>query len=77
MQSDNIGIGSDEIEQGESSNVFYKKERFRVKETNIFGFFETPNKITKGWDAAYNRFCTYAFFKGLKKNNFFGFLIRI
>ena len=73
MQYDNVGIGRDVIGQGESSNVFYKKERFRVKETNIFGFFETPNKITKGWDAAYNRFCTYAFFKGLKKITFLGF----
>ncbi|WP_244175245.1 hypothetical protein [Flavobacterium urumqiense] len=47
MQSDNIGIGIDEIEQGESSNVFYKKERFRVKETNTFGSLKHRIKLPR------------------------------
>jgi endonuclease/exonuclease/phosphatase family metal-dependent hydrolase len=71
MKYDNVGIGREGIGKGESSNIFYKKERFRVKESNTFWLSETPNEISKGWDAAFNRVCTYALFKDLKTKQLF------
>lgn len=71
LEYNNVGIGRDGIGQGESSNIFYKKERFTVKESNTFWLSETPNTISKGWDAAYNRVCTYALFKDLKIKQLF------
>lgn len=58
-----VGIGRDGIGKGESSNIFYKKDRFKVVQQNTFWLSETPDKISKGWDAALNRVCTYALFK--------------
>lgn len=70
-QYDAIGIGRDGIGQGESSNIFYKKERFSLKESDTFWLSETPNEISKGWDAAYNRVCTYGLFKDLQTKKLF------
>jgi endonuclease/exonuclease/phosphatase family metal-dependent hydrolase len=64
-QYNNVGIGRDGIGEGESSNIFYKKDRFKVIESNTFWLSETPDKISKGWDAAFNRVCTYALLKDL------------
>ena len=66
-----LGVGRDGEEKGESSNIFYKKERFYVKETNTFWLSETPDVVSKGWDAAFNRVCTYALFKDLKSKKTF------
>jgi endonuclease/exonuclease/phosphatase family metal-dependent hydrolase len=66
-----IGIGRDGIGLGESSNIYFKKERFKVLQNNTFWLSETPNVISKGWDAAFNRVCTYALFKDLKTKNTF------
>ena len=66
-----IGIGRDGIGQGESSNIFYNKERFKVLQNNTFWLSETPDIISKGWDAAFNRVCTYALFKDLKTKTSF------
>ncbi|PJB11757.1 MAG: endonuclease/exonuclease/phosphatase [Flavobacteriales bacterium CG_4_9_14_3_um_filter_40_17] len=59
-QYEYVGIGRDGEGKGESSNIFYKKDRFTVMETQTFWLSETPGKISKGWDAALNRVCTYA-----------------
>jgi endonuclease/exonuclease/phosphatase family metal-dependent hydrolase len=71
VQYDNVGIGREGIGKGESSNIFYKNDRFRVKESNTFWLSETPNEISIGWDAACNRVCTYALLKDLKTNQLF------
>ncbi|MDP3313693.1 endonuclease/exonuclease/phosphatase family protein [Lutibacter sp.] len=65
-----IGIGRDGEKKGESSNIYYKKDRFIIKETNTFWLSETPNEISKGWDAAFNRVCTYALFKDKKTKKY-------
>lgn len=70
-QYDFVGIGRDGVEKGESSNIFYKQERFKMLLSNTFWLSETPNKISKGWDAAYARVCTYALFKELKTKQIF------
>jgi endonuclease/exonuclease/phosphatase family metal-dependent hydrolase len=66
-----IGIARDGIEKGESSNIFFKKDRFKVLEQNTFWLSETPDKISKGWDAALNRICTYVLLKDNKTKQSF------
>jgi endonuclease/exonuclease/phosphatase family metal-dependent hydrolase len=61
-----VGVGREGISKGESSNIFYKKDRFKVLRQDTFWLSETPDSISKGWDAAYHRVCTYALFKDLK-----------
>ena len=68
LQYSCLGIGREGIGKGESSNIYFKKERFSVIASNTFWLSETPNEISKGWDAAFNRVCTYALFKELKTN---------
>lgn len=67
----NVGIAREGLEKGESSNIYYKKDRFNVIESNTFWLSETPNEISKGWDAAFNRVCTYALFKDKKTKSLF------
>lgn len=66
-----VGIGRDGIGQGESSNIYYKKDRFKIVQNSTFWLSETPDKISKGWDAAFNRVCTYALFEDLKTKTSF------
>ena len=63
---DKFGIGRDGEGKGEACTIYYKKDRFKVQQTNTFWLSETPTVISKGWDADYNRVCTYALFKDLK-----------
>jgi len=62
-QYDSVGIGREGIGKGESSAIYYKKERFEIIQANTFWLSETPNEISRGCDAAYNRVCTYALLK--------------
>ncbi len=69
-----IGIGREGIGKGESSNIYYKNERFAVTQETTFWLSETPSIISKGWDAACNRVCTYALFKDkISKKEFWVF----
>lgn len=61
-----VGIGRDGIGKGESSNIFFKKDKFKLLEQNTFWLSETPEIISKGWDAALNRICTYVLLKNNK-----------
>ncbi len=55
-----VGVGRDGPGQGEASNIYYQKDRFEAARSGTFWLSETPEKVSKGWDAAYNRVCTYA-----------------
>lgn len=55
-----VGIGRDGVGKGEASNILFKKDRFILKQTKTFWLSDTPDQISKGWDAALNRICTYA-----------------
>ena len=70
-QYNQVGIGREGEGKGESSNIYFKKERFKVITENTFWLSETPNQISKGWDAAFNRVCTYVLLKDTKKNILF------
>lgn len=61
---DYVGVGRDDgNNQGEYSAIFYDKTKLEVTKSGTFWLSKTPEKPSKGWDAAYNRVCTYAFFK--------------
>lgn len=63
-----VGVGRDDGEnKGEYSAIFYDSEKLEVLKSGTFWLSETPEKPSKGWDAAYNRVCTYVLFK-LKKS---------
>lgn len=62
-----IGAGRDDgKQQGEYSAIFYNAAKFEVLEQQTFWLSETPEKPSKGWDAAYNRVCTYGQFRDKK-----------
>lgn len=58
-----IGKERDGDGKGESSNIFFKKHKFQLIKQNTFWLSETPDTVSKGWDAAINRVCTYGLFK--------------
>lgn len=56
-----VGIGrEDGQKQGEYSPIFYNKSKFTLIKSNTFWLSETPEKPSKGWDAALSRICTWA-----------------
>jgi endonuclease/exonuclease/phosphatase family metal-dependent hydrolase len=70
-QYNQVGVGREGEGKGESSNIFYKKDKLKVLETNTFWLSDSPEVISKGWDAACHRVCTYALFQDGKTNQFF------
>lgn len=66
-----FGIGREENGTGEAAAIFYKKDRFQVQQSNTFWLSETPNQVSKGWDGACNRVCTYGLFRDLKTKKTF------
>ena len=58
-----VGVGRDDgINAGERAAIFYRKERFTLRQTGDFWLSETPEKPSLGWDAVCIRICTYAKF---------------
>ena len=57
-----IGQGREGGSKGEHVAVFYNANRFQVLVHHTFWLSETPDKVSKGWDAAYLRICTYGLF---------------
>ena len=55
-----VGVGRDKGNTGEASPVFYLKSKYKVLDSGTFWLSETPDTPSKGWDARYNRVCTYA-----------------
>ena len=59
-----IGVGrEDGKEKGEYSPILYKKNKFTLIKSGYFWLSETPEKPSKGWDAACERIATWAQFK--------------
>lgn len=55
-----VGVGrKDGKEKGEFTPVFYRKNRFRELDHGTFWLSETPDKVSKGWDAALERIATW------------------
>lgn len=66
-----VGIAREGKNKGEASTIYVKKDRFKLIQTNTFWLSSTPERISKGWDAAYNRVCTYALLKDKKSKQYF------
>ncbi|OXB24537.1 endonuclease/exonuclease/phosphatase [Flavobacterium tructae] len=66
-----FGIGRESEGKGEACTIYYKKDRLLLQESNTFWLSETPTVVSKGWDAACNRVCTYGLFKDIKSKKIF------
>ena len=45
---------------GEYSAIFYLKDKYNLVDSGTFWLSETPETPSKGWDASFNRICTWA-----------------
>lgn len=62
-----IGIGRDSSPTGgEYSAIFYDTSKYRLLQQSTFWLSETPETVSKGWDAMLERICTYGLFENLK-----------
>lgn len=69
-----IGVGRDDgADKGEFSPIFFNKKKFKLLDKGWFWLSETPEKPGWGWDAKYNRICTYALLKNSKGKRFWVF----
>ena len=68
---DFVGAGRDDGKtKGEYSPVFYKSNAYDLIQGGTFWLSPTPDSISKGWDAALNRVCSYGLFKHKKSKKF-------
>lgn len=59
-----IGVGRDDgKEKGELSAIFFDTEKLTLLKEGTFWLSETPDKVSKDWDAALPRICTYGQFE--------------
>lgn len=59
-----VGVGrEDGKEKGEFSPVLYRKDRFKELKSGTFWLSETPEKVSKGWDAALERIASWVVLK--------------
>ena len=59
-----VGVGrEDGKEKGEFSPIFYRKDRFKELKSGTFWLSETPQMVSKGWDAALERIATWVVLK--------------
>ena len=67
-----IGVGRDDGKtKGEYSPLFYNYTKFKLLKRGTFWLSKTPEKPSKGWDAALNRICSYGLFKSVKSGQIF------
>ena len=59
-----FGVGRDYgDERGDHTAVFYNKQRLKLLNQSTFWLSLTPDKPSKGWDAALPRTCTFGVFE--------------
>ena len=51
---------------GEMSAILYRKDKYKVVDSDTFWLSETPDRISKGWDAQKNRICTWVILENLE-----------
>lgn len=64
-----IGKGRDGGQEGEHAGIYYNTTKLSVEQEHTFWLSKTPDVVSKGWDSAYPRVCTYGLFtsKGSKQ----------
>jgi len=70
LKYNSIGKPRTRDKNAEYSNIFYKKNKYELITQNTFWLSETPDSISQGWDAAYNRIATYGLFQLKNRNKF-------
>jgi endonuclease/exonuclease/phosphatase family metal-dependent hydrolase len=67
-----IGVGRDDGNtKGEYSCIFYRRDKYKLMEQSTFWLSPTPDRVSKGWDAAIVRVCTYGLFRSKKTKQYF------
>ncbi len=66
-----IGEIRDDLPDGEYSPILYKKDKYELLDSGTFWVSETPEVMSKGWDGACNRVCTYAKLKDTQSGKVF------
>lgn len=62
-----VGVGRDNGKAaGEHNPVFYRKDKYDLVDNGTFWLSETPERVSVGWDAAFNRICTWVVLKDKK-----------
>ena len=51
---------------GESTAIMYRADKYELIDWGTFWLSETPDKVSKGWDAQHNRTCTWAILENLE-----------
>lgn len=65
-----VGVGRDDgKKEGECMAVFYNTKHFRLKDSHTFWLSETPNKVSRGWDAACLRTLTFTQLEDKRNGN--------
>lgn len=68
-----VGIGRDGENGGEFSAIFYRTDRIQVLDSGTFWLSQTPEVMSKGWDAQLHRICTWAKMKDRRTKKVFYF----
>ena len=50
----------DGLERGEANAIFWRTDRFEMKQCNTYWLSETPDTVSLGWDGACRRIVTWA-----------------
>jgi endonuclease/exonuclease/phosphatase family metal-dependent hydrolase len=67
-----VGVGRDDGKKaGEFSPIFYNAEKYKAIKQGSFWLSQTPEKPGLGWDAAFNRVCTWILLETDKKDRQF------
>ena len=76
LEFDYIGVGRDDGEdKGEFSAILFDPQRYKLLDHGTFWLSPTPERPSKGWDAALNRVCTWGKFKDQSGQTFYVFNI--
>lgn len=61
-----VGVGRDGGNKGEYSAVFYKKDKYKLVDSDTFWLSETPEVPSKSWNSSLRRICTWAVLENRK-----------
>lgn len=70
-----VGVGRDDgVSAGEHMSVFWNTETIEMLDWGTFWLSQTPDKPSRGWDAACNRTATWTLMKDKRHNKQFYFI---
>ncbi|WP_297335357.1 endonuclease/exonuclease/phosphatase family protein [Algoriphagus sp.] len=69
-----LGVGRDNgAEKGEFTAIIFDPKKYNLLDQGTFWLSPTPEKPSKGWDAALNRICSWGKFKSQEDQTFYVF----